>query len=123
LDENLCTCQDILAVLSAEQCPFRLHLDIFERGTLDEVWLPVPGLLCWPVLTKDKAQRYSPLEKSRLTSYGLRVFAFSSGNLSGAEMAALLKSNLRRIDKLSRKQPPPFLASITQTGIHLRLLK
>jgi len=84
--------------------------------------LPFPGGKGWPVLTKDKAQRFTPLEKSKIVEHRLKIFAFSSGNLSGADMADLLKANLRRLDKFAQKQAPPFVASITKTGIILRKL-
>ncbi len=38
-------------------------------------------------------------------------------------MAELLKQNLRRIDKLARKESPPFVASISASGLNLRKLR
>jgi hypothetical protein len=122
LDENLCECKDIQQVLVNERFPFDRHLDYFEWGTIDENWLWFPGNNGWPILTKDKAQRYTPLEKAKIIKHKLKIFAFSSGNLKGATMAELLRLNLRRIDKLSRKQVPPFIFSITQTGLSQRKL-
>jgi hypothetical protein len=122
LDENLCECVQIQKVLTDAEFPFRRHLEFFSRGTLDKDWLPFPGSKGWPVLTKDKAQRFTPLEKTQIVEHLLKIFAFSSGNLSGADMADLLKGNLRRLDKLARKQAPPFVASISKTGINLRKL-
>jgi len=84
--------------------------------------LPFPGNKGWPVLTKDKAQRFTPLEKAKIVEHRLKIFAFSSGNLSGTDMADLLRRNLRRLDKLARKQPAPFVASISKTGVTLRKL-
>jgi hypothetical protein len=120
LDENLCECALILKVLTEARFPYKRHLEIFPRGTLDQDWLPMPGNNGWPVLTKDKAQRYTPLEKALIVKRCLKIFAFSSGNLNGAEMADLLKANLVRLDRLARKQPPPFVASISKSGLNLR---
>ncbi|MGO9607978.1 MAG: hypothetical protein ACLQAT_32015 [Candidatus Binataceae bacterium] len=122
LDENLCDCLKILEVLKDESFPFERHLADFPRGTLDEHWLSLPGEKGWAVLTKDKAQRYSPLEKAKIIKHKLKIFAFSSGNLSGEDMAALLKENLRRLDRFARKNPAPFVASINKTGISNRAL-
>jgi hypothetical protein len=124
LDEAVCNCRAILAVLEAAEFPFRRHLEIFDnqRGILDEVWMPLPGLMTWPVLTKDSHQRYEPLEKANILRYCMKVFTFSSGNLTGAQMADLLKINLKRIDRLARKEPPPFVASISRSGLNLRKL-
>jgi hypothetical protein len=76
----------------------------------------------WLVLTKDTHHRYQPLEKTQLMVHCIREFAFSSGNLSGQQMAELLRRNLRKIDRLGRKHPPPFVAAITQTAVYLRKL-
>jgi hypothetical protein len=122
LDENLCDCAQILEVLTDATFPFKRHLEFFARGTLDSDWLPFPGKNGWAVLTKDKAQRFTPLEKAKIVEHSLKIFAFSSGNLNGADMAALLKTNLRRLDKLARKQPTPFVASISKNGLNLRKL-
>src|SRR5271156_4485987 len=94
LDENLCDCAEILAVLTEAGFAFRRHLEFFPRGTLDQDWLPLPGKNGWPVLTKDKALRFTPLEKAKILEHALRIFAFSSGNLNGKDMADLLKANL-----------------------------
>jgi predicted nuclease of predicted toxin-antitoxin system len=110
------------AVLKAAAFPHERHLAHFPRGTLDEVWLPLAGRNGWPVLTKDKGFRYSPLEKARIIKYKIKVFAFSSGNLSADEMADLLASNLRRIDRFAQKWAAPFVAAINKTGIQKRSL-
>lgn len=120
LDENLCDCAKILDVLRSASFPFERHLAHFPRGTLDEDWLPLPGERGWAVLTKDKSHRYSPLEKAKVIKHKLKIFAFSSGNLSGEDMAELLRTNLRRLDKFARKYAPPFVASINKTGISER---
>jgi PIN domain-containing protein len=122
LDENLCECAAILKVLLAASFPYERHLAHFPRGTLDEDWLPLPGRRGWAVLTKDKAQRYSPLEKAKIIEHELKIFAFSSGNLTGDDMAALLETNLRKLDRFARKHRSPFVASISKAGIHLRTL-
>jgi len=122
LDENLCDCVQILAVLTDAAFPFKRHSEFFPRGTLDEIWLPLPGRNGWPVLTKDKALRYTPLEKTKIVEHLLKIFAFSSGNLNGADMADLLKTNLRRMDRFARKQTPPFVASISKNGLSFRKL-
>jgi hypothetical protein len=57
------------------------------------------------------------LEKARIVQHKLKIFAFSSGNLSGGDMAVMLSENLRRIDRYVRKNDGPFVASISKTGI------
>lgn len=119
LDENVCETSAIVETLRREQFPFRRHLEFFERGVEDDVRLQLPGLMGWSVLTKDKGHRYQPLERAQLIAHCIREFAFSSGNLSGEQMAELLGLNLRKIDRLGRKHPPPFVASISRTGVRV----
>src|SRR5271170_4299393 len=57
LDENVCETAAIVAVLQQAQFPFRRHLEFFERGVEDEVWLQLPGLMGWLVLNKDNLLR------------------------------------------------------------------
>lgn len=74
------------------------------------------------MLTKDKALRYNPLEKAKIIEHKLKIFAFSSGNLSGKDMATLLKANLRQLDRYARRHPAPFVASISRNAINGRAL-
>jgi hypothetical protein len=122
LDENLCECVQIQRVLTDAAFPFKRHLEFFPRGILDKDWLPLPGRNGWAVLTKDKAQRFTPLEKASIIQHSLKIFAFSSGNLSGVEMADLLRTNLSRIDRHARKHPAPFVVSISKSGLSMRTL-
>ena len=78
------------------------------------------GFLNHPILGKDKGHRYMPREKALIIKYKLRVFTFSSGNLNREKMAALLRPILPRMESLAVKHPPPFVAAITETGVHLR---
>ncbi|MBE3603350.1 hypothetical protein IMX07_06905 [bacterium] len=122
LDENLCDCKKILEILEKHGFPYERHLKHFARGTVDEEWFPLPASNGWAVLTKDKALRYSPLERDQIIRHGLKIFAYSSGNMAAAEMAALLERHLRKIDRVARAWPPPFVAAIRSTGINRRTL-
>jgi hypothetical protein len=96
-------------------------LDFFKPGVSDEIWMSwVGGALDSPILGKDKAHRYMPKEKVLIIKHKLRIFTFSSGNLNGRMMAEQLKAALSQIERMAKEQPPPFVASITRTGVHLR---
>lgn len=121
LDENLCNSIAILDTLKKLEVPHERHLSHFERGTVDEVWLPSVGKNRWILLTADKRIRYNFLEKRALQENSVREFVFASGNLSGAEMAAALEMAVEEMKKLCRKFDPPFVASISRKGdVHLR---
>jgi PIN like domain len=99
---------------------FERHLAHFRRGTDDVTWLSFVGEKGWIVITKDKSQRFNPLERAELQKHRIKQFAFQSGNLSATEMAELLKANLRRIFNLIKKHPAPFVASLTKSGVNPR---
>jgi hypothetical protein len=51
------------------------------------------------------------------------MFALTSGNLSGVEMAAIFSKHLDKMTRLARSQPPPFIARISSSGIVLERLR
>lgn len=75
----------------------------------------------WILLTADKRIRYNFLEKRALEKNAVREFVFASGNMSGNEMAAALEMAIRKVQRMCRRFPPPFVAAITRTGeVHMR---
>jgi hypothetical protein len=97
------------------------HLAHFSPGTLDEIWLPTVGSKGWILLTSDKRIRYNLLEKRALKVHAVREFVFTSGNMSGQDMAAALELALNKMRNFSHRTKPPFVASITRAGeIRLR---
>jgi|HubBroStandDraft_3_1064219.scaffolds.fasta_scaffold308682_1 hypothetical protein len=116
LDENLCNSRAILDTLSKLGVRFERHLDHFTRGIPDETWLPLVGSRGWVLLTTDKRIRYNFLEKQALEEHAVREFVFTSGNMSGQDMAAALELAFPKMRRLCRKRKPPFVASITRLG-------
>jgi hypothetical protein len=121
LDENLCNTRAILDSLTRLAVRFERHLAHFEPGIPDETWLPLVGSKGWILLTSDKRIRYNLLEKHALEIHSVREFVFTSGNLSGQDMAAALELALNKMRSFCRRNKPPFVASITRTGeVYLR---
>jgi hypothetical protein len=121
LDENLCNTRAILDTLTKLGVHFERHLAHFSPGTLDEVWLPLVGSKGWILLTSDKRIRYNLLEKRALKVHAVHEFVFTSGNMSGQDMAAALEVGLNKMRTLCARNKPPFVASITRSGeVHLR---
>ncbi|MGA8764602.1 MAG: hypothetical protein WB562_17165, partial [Candidatus Sulfotelmatobacter sp.] len=74
------------------------------------------------LLTKDKLIRFNDLEKQAVLANRVREFYFTSGNLNGGEMAAVLVSALPEMMRVCKKHRPPFIASLTKMGnVHIRL--
>jgi hypothetical protein len=116
LDENHCNNRKILDVLNAAGIPVERHLANFPRGTPDEDWLPIVGKNGWVLLTTDARIRYRTNEKRAVMENNVRMFYFSSNNLSGQQMASALEVALPRMRRIFAKQNPPFCAAITRSG-------
>jgi hypothetical protein len=72
-------------------------------------------------LTADKRMRYNFLEKHALEEHAVREFVFTSGNMSGQDMAAAIELAIPKMRRLCGELPPPFVACITRLGeVHLR---
>jgi hypothetical protein len=121
LDENLCDCREIIDTLEKTKVKFKRHTDFFPRSTKDPVFLPLLGKKGWTLLTSDSKMSRRGLEMQAIMHYRVRMFVFTSGNLSGAGMARVLKIAHRKMRRFVQKNPPPFIASLTESGaIHLR---
>jgi len=101
---------------------FERHLDHFSPGTLDETWLPLVGSKGWILLTSDKRIRYNLLEKRALKIHAVREFVFTSGNMSGQDMAAALELASRKCaasaveTNLPSSPPSPVPAKFISAG-------
>ncbi|MGD0093570.1 MAG: hypothetical protein ABSE73_26980 [Planctomycetota bacterium] len=112
-----CLGQGVGEALKKAGAEVRFYGVDIPRGTPDAVWLATIGEKKWICLTKDKAIRRRPQERKALEEAGVKAFVLTSGNLPGAEMAALFANNLRRMEKMARNIPGPFIATVTRTGI------
>jgi hypothetical protein len=112
-------------MLEAASVPYIRHLAIYPRDQYpdpvpDEVWLDLVGRNGWTVITADKRNRYEPLEMAKIIQHEIREFIFTSGNLTGSDMAQILRDNLPKIDRLCKRTHPPLIASIARSGITVR---
>lgn len=90
-----------------------LHDDLFQPDALDVDWLREVGSKGWVVLTKDKRIRYRPLERQAVLAANLRVFVLAvSKGLTGEQIGRTLVKNIHRIERLARKEKPPFIAGV-----------
>jgi hypothetical protein len=111
LDENLCNSRANLDTLTKLGVRSERHLAHFDRGIPDETWLPLVGSKGWVLLTADKRIRYNFLEKHALEEHAVREFVFTSGNMSGQDMAAALE-----LDISTALANPSIPAQLLQTS-------
>jgi predicted nuclease of predicted toxin-antitoxin system len=115
LDESLGRTH-VASVLQELGKQFVLHHERFSPGTPDKEWLAEAGKNNWIVLTKDKRIRNRPTEIRALRDSCVAAFIFSSGNLTGEQMAQSLKIGIPQIEKFLLKNKRPFVAIITKGG-------
>jgi predicted nuclease of predicted toxin-antitoxin system len=94
-----------------------IHDDHFAPDTADYVWLSSVAQRGWVILTKDKAIRYRKNERAAVEEASGRVFVLTAGNITGTEIAAAFVEALPRIRRLSTNQAPPFIATVSASGI------
>ena len=88
----------------------------FNQSTPDEEWLKFAGEKSFVVLTKDRRIRYRVPEKIMVMKHGVRVFALTSGNWTGEQMAEIFTKALKPMCNFLRKNPPPFIATVSKSG-------
>ena len=106
----------VATVLSEAGFRVEIHDDHFAQDVVDETWLREVGRRGWIVLTKDDRIRYRGPERAAVADAGVRVFALTSGNLKGAEMAAAFLKSRSRMERLVRREKSPFIATVTRAG-------
>jgi len=67
-------------------------------------------------LSKDKHLRHNHIEIIELLRSGTHSFILTSGNFTGAEMAAAFVTALPDMKRMIAKFDPPFVATVTKAG-------
>ena len=116
LDENHQGTQPILQALRNAGCTIELHSNHFGRGTADDDWLPLVGARGWVLLTSDKRIRYYASKLAQVVESRLRLFCFSSNNLSGKDLGETLRQALPTILRALETHAPPYFATIEKNG-------
>jgi hypothetical protein len=116
LDENHCRNRHMIEAIEEHGFVCEKHLDHFDPGTEDTVWLPVIAKRGWSLITTDARIRKNFLEREAVRVNRVRMFYFSRNQLAGAEMGQALRKALPKMERLIRDHRPPFTASITKGG-------
>jgi hypothetical protein len=97
-----------------------LHDDHFSQDTSDEKLLTAVGERGWLFITKDKRIRHRKLERNAVVASNLRVFVLPAAKkLTGTQMGELLVRQRAKIERLARRQKPPFIAGVYEWGVQL----
>jgi hypothetical protein len=85
----------------------------------DETWLEDVGAKGYIVLTKDKQIRLNVAERGALVRANVRAFFLTSGNLTGAEMAEILTTQLSAMTRMARSSPPGSASGAEEEALSL----
>lgn len=107
----------VIDALTAVHVRIECHRDHFLHDAVDTEWLSIVGERKWIVLMKDQQIRKRPLEWQAFRRARVRAFCLTSGSVSGEEMVKILLKHLTKMERLAREVEPPFIASITKSGV------
>ena len=82
----------------------------------DEEWLEEAGRRRWLVLTKDSRIARRTLELLAIARAEARVFVLGAGNMTSAEMSAILVRASGSMQRLATSEPGPFIARVQRSG-------
>lgn len=87
----------------------RLHRDHFEDEEDDTVWLPEVCRREWVVISHDQ---FNELERQAIRNAGGRAFLIIGGDATGEQKAAMVTGAMRRILRILKSTPAPFIAKV-----------
>lgn len=111
-----CLGRKLARTLQEQGLTIALHDDHFPQNALDVEWLPEVGQRGWVVLTKDARISRNTIERLSVASHNIRMFALTSQNLTGEEMANAFVAAIDRIYKHLRQYDAPFIAKVYRDG-------
>lgn len=92
------------------------HDDLYAQDTPDTEWLQAEAAKGSLILTKDPSIGHNPLEKAMVKRAGAMVFALTSANMKGQEMAEAFAKARHRMKQFPRKHKGPFIAKVDRNG-------
>jgi predicted nuclease of predicted toxin-antitoxin system len=111
-----CLGRKLAQTLQDQGLTIALHDDHFPQNALDVEWLPKVGQRGWVVLTKDTRISRNTTERLSVAFHNIRMFALTSQNLTGEEMANAFVAAIDRIYKHLRQYDAPFIAKVYRDG-------
>jgi predicted nuclease of predicted toxin-antitoxin system len=114
-----CVGKAVVQALRGAGARVEAHDDHFAQDAADEEWIPDVTARGWVILTKDKNIRRRAGEREALVAAHPRIITLTSGNMRGADMAALFVGHLAEMEKLAGTQPAPFVAVLGPAGMQV----
>ncbi len=118
-----CVGKAVVRALRDAGAKVEAHDDHFAQNEPDESWIPNVAQRGWVILTKDKNIRRRAGEREALVTAQARIITLTSGNMTGATMAAIFVQHLTEMEHLANSQPAPFVAILGPAGLQVVLPK
>jgi hypothetical protein len=74
-------------------------------------------------LTKDDRIRFHPLDKRAFLAHRVAVFTLTSANLMGPERAERFMAARAQMERIFRREHPPFIAYVPASSRITRILR
>jgi predicted nuclease of predicted toxin-antitoxin system len=92
------------------------HDDHFAQDAPDTEWIGAVAAKGWIILTKDRQIMSRVPELAAVAEAGARLYALSSANVTGQQMAAAFIKALPKIFRSLGQQKPPYASKIDSNG-------
>jgi hypothetical protein len=101
--------KSLRAALQAIQARVEIHRDYYTEDEDDQVWLPEIAAKGWVIISQDQ---FNELEREAIRNAGGRAFLIVEGSKTGDEQAAIVVGAMRRMLRMLKAVPAPFIARI-----------
>ena len=101
--------KSLRTALQAIGARVEIHRDHYEEDEDDQIWLPDVALKGWVIISQDQ---FNELERQAIRNAGGRAFLIVEGSASGNEQAAIVTGAMRRMLRMLKAIPAPFIARI-----------
>ena len=91
----------------------QLHRDHFEDDEDDMVWLPEVCRREWVIISHDQ---FNELERQAIRYAGGRAFLIVRGDATGEQKAAMVTGAMRRMLRILKSTPAPFIARVYRSN-------
>lgn len=101
--------QSLREALQALGARVEIHRDYYVDDENDQVWLPEVAAKGWVIISQDQ---FNELERQAIRNAGGRAFLIVEGSMTGEEQAAIVVGAMRRMLRILKAVPAPFIACI-----------
>jgi hypothetical protein len=101
--------KSLRTALQAIGAEVEVHRDYYIDDEDDQVWLPEVAAKGWVIISQDQ---FNELERQAIRNAGGRAFLIVEGSMTGEEQAAIVIGAMRRMLRILKAVPAPFIARI-----------